>query len=187
MSQITVHKGLYLQNHVQCIFVCVCVCVYRKEKEARAKSCLTLATLWTVACLAPCYVLLQGIFPIQESNPGLQHYRQIFYQLSYAGSHIYIHTHIYIQLVYFWLCWIFGAAWAVSNFHEQGLLSSCGMWASHCGGFSCCIEHGLSSCVSWAQLLHDGLCDLPGLGIKPVSPTLAGGFFIMSYQGSLPM
>ena len=45
---------------------------------------------------------------------------------------------------------IFGAAWAVSYFHEQGLLSSCGMWASHCGGFSCCIEHGLSSCVSWA-------------------------------------
>ena len=44
-----------------------------------------------------------------------------------------------------------------SSLGEQGLLSSCGMWASHCGGFSCCIEHGLSSCVSWAQLLHDGL------------------------------
>ena len=30
--------------------------------------------------------LLQGIFPTQGSNPGLQHYRQILYQLSHQGS-----------------------------------------------------------------------------------------------------
>ena len=30
--------------------------------------------------------LLQGIFPIQESNWGLLHCRQILYQLSYQGS-----------------------------------------------------------------------------------------------------
>ena len=30
--------------------------------------------------------LLQGIFPIQESNQGLLHCRQIRYQLSYQGS-----------------------------------------------------------------------------------------------------
>ena len=30
--------------------------------------------------------LLQGIFPIQGSNPGLPHYRQILYQLIYKGS-----------------------------------------------------------------------------------------------------
>ena len=29
---------------------------------------------------------LQGIFPTQGSNPGLQHHRQILYQLSYEGS-----------------------------------------------------------------------------------------------------
>ena len=29
--------------------------------------------------------------------------------------------------------------WAeFSSCHEQGLLSSCGAWASHCSGFSCC-------------------------------------------------
>ena len=46
------------------------------------KSCLTLATPWTVACQAPlswdspgkntgvdCHALLQGIFPAQGSNP----------------------------------------------------------------------------------------------------------------------
>ena len=32
--------------------------------------------------------LLQGIFPTQGSNPGLQHCRQILYQLSYKGSTI---------------------------------------------------------------------------------------------------
>ena len=30
--------------------------------------------------------LLQGIFLTQELNQGLQHCRQIFYQLSYQGS-----------------------------------------------------------------------------------------------------
>ena len=33
-----------------------------------------------------CHFLLQGIFPIQELNSGLLHYRQILYQLSYKGS-----------------------------------------------------------------------------------------------------
>ena len=33
-----------------------------------------------------CHFLLQGIFLTQESNPGLLHCRQIFYQLSYKGS-----------------------------------------------------------------------------------------------------
>ena len=56
---------------------------------------LTLATLWITACQAPLsmgfsrqeywsgHFLLQGIFLTQESNPGLQHGRQILYQLSY--------------------------------------------------------------------------------------------------------
>ena len=33
-----------------------------------------------------CHFLLQEIFPTQESNRGLLHYRQILYQLSYEGS-----------------------------------------------------------------------------------------------------
>ena len=30
--------------------------------------------------------ILQGIFPTQETNPGLPHYRRILYQLSHKGS-----------------------------------------------------------------------------------------------------
>ena len=33
-----------------------------------------------------CHALLQGIFPTQESNPGLLRCRQILYQLSHKGS-----------------------------------------------------------------------------------------------------
>ena len=75
----------------------------------------------------------------------------------------------------------------------------CGVRASPCSGFSCCgaralglwasvvAAHGLSSCGSralelrlsscgaWAYLLR-GMWDLPGPGIEPMSPALAGGF-----------
>ena len=37
-----------------------------------------------------CHFLLQGIFLTQESNPGLQHCRQILYRLSHQGSPIVI-------------------------------------------------------------------------------------------------
>ena len=56
------------------------------------------ATPWTVSCQAPlsmgfsrknigvgCHFLLQGIFRIQEWNPGLLHCRQIVDRLSYEG------------------------------------------------------------------------------------------------------
>ena len=64
-------------------------------------SCLVVSdsvTLWTVARRAPlsmwilqvrilgCYALLQGIFPTQESNPGLLHCRRILYRQSHQGS-----------------------------------------------------------------------------------------------------
>ena len=57
--------------------------------------------------------------------------------------------------------------------------SSCGVWASHCGGFSRCRAQTLKlqrgSCGTRAQLLCD-LWNLPGSGIKPVSPALRGRF-----------
>ena len=33
-----------------------------------------------------CHFLLQGLFLTQGLNPGLFHFRQIYYQLSYKGS-----------------------------------------------------------------------------------------------------
>ena len=53
-------------------------------------------SLWSHGLYCPCsspgqntgigsLSLLQGIFPTQGLNPGLPHYRQIFYQMSYKG------------------------------------------------------------------------------------------------------
>ena len=80
------------------------------------------------------------------------------------------------------------------------------MEASHCRGFSCCraralgaqasvvvarglsscglraLELRLSSCGTRAYLLH-GMWDLPGPGLEPVSPALAGGFLTTTPPG----
>ena len=62
--------------------------------------------------------------------------------------------------------------WAFSSCGKKGLLASCGVRASHCGGVSCfrawalgCV--GFGSCSDWAPLLC-GMWDLPGA----VSPAL---------------
>ena len=81
----------------------------------------------------------------------------------------------------------------------------CGAWASHCGGFSCgaqplgvrasvVVARGLSSCGSWALERRLSTCgaqawllrsvwDLPGPGVEPVFPALAGGFLTLAPPG----
>ena len=66
-----------------------------------------------------CHALLQGIFPIQESNPCLLcllHYRQILYPQSHLGSPLNCYTPSLLTNIpqfcsFFQLCWIRGAAW----------------------------------------------------------------------------
>ena len=81
----------------------------------------------------------------------------------------------------------------------SGAALCCAARASHCGGFSCCraqalgtwasvvvacglsscgsqaLERRLSNCGARASFLR-GMWDLPGPGLEPVSPALAGGF-----------
>ena len=94
---------------------------------------------------------------------------------------------LYILFIYFWLCWVFVAAQGLclvaasggyspaaacrllilvaSPVAEQSLgFSGCGSWA---------LEHSLSSCGTWASLFCN-MWDLPGSGIKPMSPAWAG-------------
>ena len=52
-------------------------------------------------------------------------------------------------------------------------LSSCG---------SQVVECRLSRCGAWAYLLH-GIWDLPGPGLEPMSPALAGGFLTTAPPG----
>ena len=107
---------------------------------------------------------------------------------------------------FFWLRWVFIAACGLS----LGAASR-GYSSLRCAGFSLrwllVVEHGalgarvsvvvarglsscgsralerrLSSCGSRAQLLH-GMWDLPGPGLEPVSPALAGGFSTTAAPG----
>ena len=80
-----------------------------KIKKDSTKSCLTLCD--PMDCSLPgssvhgilqarmgCHFLLQSISLTQESNPGLQHCRQILYQLSYTGSPTLTYTLIHLRL-----------------------------------------------------------------------------------------
>ena len=107
---------------------------------------------------------------------------------------------IYLYLfIYFWLCWVFVVVRRLSlvvasrgysllrcaGFSLQWLVllqstgsrrrgfSSCGTWA---------LERRLSSCGTWALLLH-GMWDLPGPGLEPMPPALAGGFLTTAPPG----
>ena len=80
---------------------------------------------------------------------------------------------------------------------RMGATLHCGVWASHCSGFSCCgvqalgiqasvvVARRLSSCGAWVQLLRE-TWDLPRPRIKPVSPELAGGFSTTAPPGKSP-
>ena len=122
---------------------------------------------------------------------------------------------LFIVFIYFWLRWVFTAArglslvaesrgyssWQCACFSLQWLLFLQGLlflqWllllrstGSRRVGFSSCdswaLEHRLSSCGARALLLRS-MWDLPGPGLQPVSPALAGGFLTTAPPGkSLP-
>ena len=63
------------------------------------------------------------------------------------------------------------------------LLGSRGSGASgFCGHGSRGVEHRFNSCGPWARLLQ-GMWDLPGLGVKVMSPSLAGGLLTTGPPG----
>ena len=86
--------------------------------------------------------------------------------------------------IYLWLPWVFVAA--------RGLAASGGYSSLRCAGFSLwwllllrstgsrCT--GFSSCGMQAQLFR-GMWYLPGAGLEPVSPALAGGFLTTAPPG----
>ena len=78
---------------------------------------------------------------------------------------------IFNLFVYLWLLWVFVAAWGLSLFAVSGGYSLQWLLVA---------EYRLSSSVSVA---HWGMWDLPGPGIKPVSPELPDRFFTTGPPG----
>ena len=89
-------------------------------------------------------------------------------------------------------------AWAFSSCSKWGLLSSCGVPASPCGGFSCwgaqILGHvGFSSCSMGSEVVVHGLscsvaCGIlvPRPGTELMSPVLAGIFLTTGPPGKSP-
>ena len=128
---------------------------------------------------------------IKNNRPkgGVRNMHRNLWSESFFFFNKFIYLFIYF---YFWLRWVFVAAHGLSlvaasrvysslrcaDFSLRWLLllqsmgsrrvsfSSCGSWA---------LERRLSSCGARAQLLS-GMWDLPGPGLEPMSPALAGRF-----------
>ena len=95
----------------------------------------------------------------------------------------------FIFKIYFWLCWVFAATWALLKLWREGAALLGGAWASRVvvvlllstGSrvFRSChlwsLEHWLCSCGAQAWLLCN-MWHLPRPGIEPTWPALAGSF-----------
>ena len=134
----------------------------------------------------------------KETNLGCGHSKAmvnkwcLFLQSPMVFFFLFFFLNLFYLFIYFWLCWVFVAVHGLSlvvasggysSLHCAGfslqwllLLQSTG---SSCMGFSSCgswaLECRLSSCGARAQLVC-GMWDLPGPGLKPVYPALAGRF-----------
>ena len=111
----------------------------------------------------------------------------------------------FLNFIYLFLFFIFWPRWVFTAAHRLSLVAASGgysslrcvgfslwwlllLWStgSRCAGFSSCgmraqylwlvgLECRLSSCGTRSYLLW-GMWDLPGPGLEPMSPALAGGF-----------
>ena len=103
---LSIRNEFLMKHYVQvfartCAIICLGYLSILQFGGLVTKLCLTIGTPWTIALQVPlsmgfsrkeyrsgCHFLLQGIFPTQESNPGLLHCREILYWLSYKGNRL---------------------------------------------------------------------------------------------------
>ena len=126
-------------------------------------------------------------------------YQQVTYIITESCgkfmSHFLKFVYLFIYLfIYFQLCWVFIATHGLTLVVANRATLCCSARASRCSGFSYCRAWALgtrasvvaacrlSSCGTRAQLRH-GMWDLPGPGIEPVSPALAGGLLTTAPPG----
>ena len=104
-----------------------------------------------------CHSLLQGIFPIQGSNPRLLHCRQILYCLSHQGSLV------FPEIIYFYL-----RAWYMIKWSEVKVTQSC---PTLCDPMDC-IVHGILQARILEWVAFSSPEDLPNPRIESRSPAL---------------
>ena len=115
-----------------------------------------------------------------DSSPSHVHSSSTIKLESNLFCFVFFLINLFILFIYFWLRWVFIAARGLSLVTASGGYSSL-----RCSGFSLrwlllsrstgSRRAGFCSCGTWAYLLR-GMWDLPGPGLEPLSPALAGGF-----------
>ena len=95
--------------------------------------------------------------------------------------------HLFILFIYFWLCWVFVAAYGFSL-----VAASMGYSLLWCVGFSLqwllLLQSTGSRLAGSVVTVHGlsllrGMWDIPGPGLEPVSPALAGRFLTTAPPG----
>ena len=118
-----------------------------------------------------CHFLLQGIFPTQESNPGLPHCRQTLYHLSHQGSP---NLHVYYKLQVNQLGFKkYSSFCHFLPYHSHRSLSRVRLFATpRTIACQAPLSMGFSRQKCWSELLFPSPGDLPNPGIEPGSPAL---------------
>ena len=145
--------------------------------------------------------LMQGIPALQDIALWFVHFAGMLYVDSGLNNILVcfslcfskpIHLFNLFYFIYFWLHQVFVAVHgfslvAASRGYSSLWCAGFSLWwllllwstgSRHAGLSSCgsrALERRLSNCGTWAQLLR-GMWDLPGPGLEPMSPALAGGF-----------
>ena len=155
---------VYTHSVYICVYtVFICVCVYRHtQTPCLLKSIICWSTFRLFHCLSNCKLCCYENW----------------------SACIFFKKHF----IYLFILTVVGFCWWAGDW---GLLSSCDTQATNCSGFSLCrawaLGHMGSSSCSLQCLVHRlsscGTWNLPGSGIKPRSPTLAGGFFTTEPSG----
>ena len=114
-----------------------------------------------------CHTLLQGIFPTQELNPGVWHWRLILYSLSHQGSSGSINW-----FFSFLGSFLFLLLWMPGNFNRILLILYC-WWQNFILSLNCIVVY--SAAAAKLLQLYPTLCDrmdcsLPGFSVYGNSP-----------------
>ena len=123
-------------------------------------------------------------FPI-EPHCHTRNYELLIYVQSFLNKFIYLFLAVLGLRCYAWAFSSCGE-WGLLFVAVHGLLIGVASLVAERGlqgaRSSVVVARRLSSCGSWAQLLH-GMWDFPGPGLESMSPTLAGGFLTTAPPG----
>ena len=148
-------------NHIY-MYVHICVCAYMCMHGYTHR--YILIHIYIISFFSFVFFFLFGCIGSSLLSAG-------FLQLRRVGGYSSLWC-VGFSLRWLLLLWSMGCRCTASVAVARGL-SSCGSWA---------LERRLSSRGTLAQLLH-GMWNLPGPGVEPMSPALAGGFLTTAPTG----